>query len=263
MTVGAATAAAGISGTLQYVALGDSYAAGVGAPPYLPGPCLQSNNGYPALLDSEKHIRLQVNATCSGATTTTVADAQLPELTPGVELVTLTVGGNNLGFASLAGTCTTATTPEELRHCLDAIQDAVDQLPDLYSDLTDLYGDVADAAPKALIVVTGYPYLFEANPSNPIITAFNAATTALNTTIENAVNATHRTGVNIRYVAVTTPFEHHGIGCSPYPNCLFINDPTIGLPPGAVPFHPNADGYRAYADAISAAIEEARQEQLT
>jgi lysophospholipase L1-like esterase len=258
VTVGAATAAAGITGTLQYVALGDSYAAGVGAPPYLPGPCLRSNNGYPALLDSEKHIHLQLNATCSGATTSTVADTQVPELTPGVELVTLTVGGNDLGFASLAGTCTTATTPDELRLCLQAIRDAVTQLPNLSSDLTNLYGHVADAAPKALIVVTGYPYLFESNPSNPIITAFNSATTALNTTIKDAVNDAGGT-----YVDVTTPFEHHGIGCSPYPGCLFINDPTIALPPGAVPFHPNAAGYRAYADAISAAIEEARQEQLT
>jgi hypothetical protein len=32
VTVGAPTAAAGPTGTLQYVALGDSYAAGVGAP---------------------------------------------------------------------------------------------------------------------------------------------------------------------------------------------------------------------------------------
>jgi hypothetical protein len=37
-----------------------------------------------------------------------------------------------------------------------------------------------DAAPNALIVVTGYPYLFESDPSNPSITAFNEATAALN-----------------------------------------------------------------------------------
>ncbi|HEX3206282.1 MAG TPA: hypothetical protein VHQ68_08595, partial [Propionibacteriaceae bacterium] len=75
VTVGAPTAAAGSSGTLQYAALGDSYAAGIGAPPYVSssGGCLQSNNGYPELLDSEKHIHLQVNATCPGATTSTVA----------------------------------------------------------------------------------------------------------------------------------------------------------------------------------------------
>jgi hypothetical protein len=95
---------------------------------------------------------------------------------------------------------------------LAAINDAVRLLPDLYSDLTDLYGDVPDAAPKALIVVTGYPYLFESDPNNSIITALNAATAALNKTIEAAVNATHDTGVNIVYVDVTKQFEDHGIG---------------------------------------------------
>jgi hypothetical protein len=41
-----------------------------------------------------------------------------------------------------------------------------------------LYGDVADAAPEALIVVTGYPYLFESDPNDFKITAFNEATAA-------------------------------------------------------------------------------------
>jgi lysophospholipase L1-like esterase len=269
VTVGAPTAAAGISGTLQYVALGDSYAAGIGAPPYVRSSfsddCLQSNKGYPELLDSEKHIHLQVNATCPGATTSAVADTQLSALTPGVELVTLTVGGNDLGFAALAGACLPPTgTPEQ---CRTAIQAALDLLPTscegdskLGDRLTDLYAAVAAAAPKALIVVTGYPYLFELLPTDPdlaIKTQINAATTLLNCAIAKAVTDAQADGVNIIYVDVTDQFKGHGIG-SDNP---FINDPTTGVP-GAVPFHPNAAGYRAYADAISAAIQEARQKQL-
>jgi lysophospholipase L1-like esterase len=267
VTVGAPTAAAGSTGTLQYVALGDSYAAGIGAPPYhLTDGCSQSKKGYPtlldrkplrdrnALLDRKVHIDLQVNATCPGATTSTVAGTQLSALTPGVELVTLTVGGNDLGFVDLAETC---LTPGQELQCLDAIADAVteQQLTALGSALTELYGQVADAAPNALIVVTGYPYLFEPDPNNPIITAFNAATAALNTTIETAVNATDND--NIIYVGVTAQFKGHRIGSDD----PFINGPTAGFPEA---FHPNAAGYRAYAKAISAAIRDAldRQEQL-
>jgi lysophospholipase L1-like esterase len=256
MTVGAPTAAAGSTGTLQYVALGDSYAAGIGAPPYVSssGDCLQSNDGYPELLDSEKKIHLQANATCPGATTSTVAGTQLSALTPGVELVTLTVGGNDLGFADLFETC---STPGQEAQCLIAITNAVtdEQLTELYRDLTLLYSKVAKKAPNALIVVTGYPYLFEPDPNNPIITAFNAATAALNTTIETAVKATHND--NIIYVDVTEQFEGHGIGSDD----PFINGPTARFPEA---FHPNAAGYRAYAKAISAAILDAldRQEQL-
>jgi lysophospholipase L1-like esterase len=261
VTVGAPTAAAGISGTLQYVALGDSYAAGIGVPPYdLNDGCSQSDKGYPALLDSEKRIHLQVNATCPGATTSTVADTQLSALTPGVELVTLTVGGNDLGFADLFETC---ATPGQEAQCLRDIANAVTdkQLTDLYDHLTDLYGDVAEAAPKALIVVTGYPHLFEpladpTDPTNLIIKAFNDATDDLNQTIQRAVED-QPDGVNIVYVDVKEQFKEHGIGSSD----PFINGASVGFPGF---FHPNAAGYKAYADAISAAIRDAldRQEQL-
>jgi lysophospholipase L1-like esterase len=261
VTVGAPTAAAGPTGTLQYVALGDSYAAGVGAGSYDGTDCMRSSKGYPELLDSEKHIRLQVNATCAGATTSTVAETQLSELTPGVELVTLTVGGNDLGFRDLAGACL-AGTPEQCSH---AIETAEGKLPGLESDLTTLYGDVAEVAPKALIVVTGYPYLFELvqdDPNFDLKAQINSATAALNLTIKTAVESAQKRGVNIVYVDVTTQFKGHGIGC-PDQGCLFINAPI----PGEFhveDFHPNADGYRAYADALLAAIRDAlaKQEQL-
>jgi lysophospholipase L1-like esterase len=260
VTVGAPTAAAGSSGTLQYMALGDSYAAGIGAPPYVSSSdgCLQSNKGYPALLDPKGRIDLQVNATCPGATTTYVANHLPSEPNEDIRLVTLTVGGNDLGFADLFETC---STPGQEAQCLIAITNAVtkEQLTDLSINLSALLGDVAAAAPDALIVVTGYPYLFEPDPNNPIITAFNAATAALNTTIEAAVNAAHDPprGLYVVYVDVTEQFEGHGIGTLDDP---FINGPSAGFPEA---FHPNAAGYRAYAKAISAAIRALdRQEQL-
>ena len=260
VTVGAPTAAAGPSGTLQYVALGDSYAAGVGAPPYVSdsGSCLQSNKGYPALLDPKGRIDLQVNATCAGATTTYVAQHLPSELNEDTRLVTLTVGGNDLGFAALAGACLAGTQQQ----CLEAIGAAEGKLTGLRSDLALLYGQVAYAAPNALIVVTGYPHLVESTaPYDPVlIAALNAATDELNRTIRNAVaDAVDPTRDNIVYVDVTDAFEGHSIGSSDDP---FINAPGPTRSPED--FHPNAAGYRAYAKAISAAIRDAldRQEQL-
>ena len=261
LTVGALPAVAETVGIGQYVALGDSYAAGQGAPPYL-NDCLQSRNGYPYLLDAEKQIQLRANASCTGATTSDVAE-QLSALKQGTRLVTLTVGAADLGLSAVLAAC----TPGPSMQCDDAIKAALALLPtscegdsELGDRLTDLYAAVAAAAPKALIVVTGYPYLFELLPTDPdlaIKTQINAATTLLNCAIAKAVTDAQADGVNIIYVDVTDQFKGHGIG-SDNP---FINDPTTGVP-GAVPFHPNAAGYRAYADAISAAIQEARQKQL-
>jgi lysophospholipase L1-like esterase len=242
--------AAGSSGTVQYVALGDSYAAGqgAGAESYL-NDCKQSTKGYPALLDSEKHIHLQANETCTGATTSKVLDTQLSALNRGTRLVTLTVGGNDLKVSELAAICT-----QTRDNCGGEITKRLLQLSDLGPDLTHLYIQVASAAPKARIVVTGYPHLFE--PVNPLLAALNNATDQLNTTIAEAVDAAAQaTGADIAYVDVTQPhvtgtFEHHGIFGSEE---LFINDSGLDV------FHPNAAGYVAYADAISAELDKQKQ----
>jgi lysophospholipase L1-like esterase len=251
VTIGAVPAAAN-SSTVQYVALGDSYAAGQGAPPYFNEDCLRSTQGYPALLDSEKRIHLRANEACTGATTDEVTDSQLAALNRGTRLVTLTVGAADLGLSAVLTACTTGTQAQ----CLVAIDVASRGLVQLGSDLTDLYAEMADAAPRARIVVTGYPHLFASTAPSPpfdpvIIGAINSAIDALNATIDGAVIA-QPTGVDIVYVDVVDAFGDHGIGgAAP----AFINPPG----PTAEAFHPTADGYDAYRDAISAELDEQAQ----
>jgi lysophospholipase L1-like esterase len=259
LTVGALPAAAETVGIGQYVALGDSYAAGQGAPPYLNdlNDCLQSRNGYPYLLDAEKQIQLRASASCTGATTSDVAKKQLSALKQSTRLVTLTVGAANLGLSAVLAAC----TPGPSMQCDDAMKAALDLLPARCGDesklgdrLTDLYAAVAAAAPNALIVVTGYPLLFELVPGDPnldIKTQINAATTLLNCAIEKAVTDA---GINIEYVDVTKAFAGHGIGCQQLQPLActvpFINPPGTGINA----FHPTAAGYVAYAEAISAVL---------
>ena len=207
-TVGALPAAAH-PGTVQYVALGDSYAAGQGASPYL-NDCLQSLEGYPELLDSEKRIHLRANEACTGATTSEVANTQLAALNRGTRLVTLTVGAADLDVSGVATACLTGTQEE----CLLKIAQARALLPAapggpsvLGSRLVSLFAEVADAAPNARIVVTGYPLLFAppapGSQNEAIINQINLATALLNDAIKQAVEATQATGVDIVYVDVT------------------------------------------------------------
>ena len=244
VTVGALPAAAGNSGTVQYVALGDSYAAGQGGGDYL-NDCLQSPKGYPYLLDSKGRIDLRANAACTGASTSEVISTQLSELNQDTGLVTLTVGAADLDLSGVLAACT-AVPPVG---CQDAINVALGQLAVLGGSLNNLYALVADAAPNALIVVTGYPHLFEIVPGDPTAALkgqINNAITLLNSTIQHAV-AAQTARINIVYVDVTEEFAGDGIG-SEEP---FINAEGEGA------YHPNAAGYRTYAKAIFAAIRSA------
>jgi lysophospholipase L1-like esterase len=240
--------------TIQYVALGDSYAAGLGGGDYVDLTCFESENGYPYLLDPKRRIRLQTNAACTGASTEEVGRDQLSALNKETALVTLTVGAADLNLSGVLAACT-AVPPTG---CQAAITEALLLLAAppggasvLGSRLTDLYATVAAEAQNALIVVTGYPYLFEIVPGDPsaeLKAQINNAITLLNTTIQQAVAAADQApNVNIIYVDVTDEFAGHGIG-SEEP---FINSQGEGA------YHPNAAGYRAYAKAIFAAIRSA------
>ncbi len=99
--VGAQTA----SSTHQYVAIGSSFAAGPGIGTTAldsPLPCARSAENYPHVLAGLRHLSL-VDVTCSGATTNDVLRGgqfllppQLDAITPQTQLVTVTIGGNDV-----------------------------------------------------------------------------------------------------------------------------------------------------------------------
>jgi lysophospholipase L1-like esterase len=253
LSVGVLPAAADTVGIGQYVALGDSYAAGQGGSQhYGDKTCLRSPNGYPALLDAENQIHLRADAACSGATTSDVSDEQLSALKQSTRLVTLTVGAADLGLSRVLAACTpvppTTECQTEINRALALLAVPPGGESVLGGRLTGLYADVADAAPNALIVVTGYPLLFDHVQGDDLKTQINRATAALNLTIKTAVESARNSAVNIFYVDVTEAFAGHGIDCGcPVP---FINPPGTGINA----FHPTAAGYVAYAEAISAVL---------
>lgn len=221
----------------QYVALGDSFAAGQGAGPSL-NACRQTNNGYPALLGAVEGVDLVRNATCSGATTVDVNNNQLSSLSMQTTLVTLTVGGNDLNAVRVAATCITLPFA-----CKSAVNAARLRLPALAVSLKATYARIAAAAPNARVLVTGYPSLFNPRVNDPFdaIASLNAAMTALNATIQGAVGLARR---NFHFVEVTSAFAGHGIGSA---------DPWIHSV-GADALHPNAAGYIAYKNALQALL---------
>lgn len=232
----------GQSPVINYVALGDSYAAGQGAGPYQ-NDCLQTELSYPEALDDDKHLKLIADQGCSGATVDEVP-GQLSGIKQNkdIDLVTLTVGANDLLQTGALEIC--LQTPE---NCEAAIAEVMVLLAtELPADLEETFAAVIAAAPDATIIVTGYPLLFETPPTtDPLhdaISRINDATVLLNGAIEQAAGA-----FGFHYVDVTDDFAGHGIG-SPDPWIHSVGEPDA--------FHPTAAGYAAYAEAIRAELEE-------
>ncbi|MFD3445134.1 GDSL-type esterase/lipase family protein [Microbacteriaceae bacterium 4G12] len=152
----------------------------------------------------------------------------------GVRLVTVTAGGNDLDVVGLAAIC--APDPESVA-CLTALAQRQGAEAALAPSLVTTYAAIAAAAPKATIIVTGYPPLLSTGRVSEV-------TMALNALIQQAVQAAAAGGARIEYVDVTAAFAGHGLDSS---------DPWF-VAAGPDAFHPIAEGHRAYARAIAAAL---------
>ena len=98
----------------HYVALGDSYAAGAGVPnqSWSAGLCLRSDHNYGSLVSAALHSASYTDVTCSAAKINAmtspqydvfikVNDPQLDAVTSDTDLVTLGIGGNDLGTSTI------------------------------------------------------------------------------------------------------------------------------------------------------------------
>jgi hypothetical protein len=198
---GAGAAHAASSG---YVALGDSYSSGVGAGDYTSssGDCDQSTNAYPYLWDGADSPSSFSDEACSGATTTNVLDDQLGSLSSATSLVSITAGGDDVGFTSVMETCVLDSTSS----CVSAVDNAeTEAKDDLPAALDKLYGAISSDAPNAHVVVLGYPELYDLSESSGCVglsttdrTDLNQAADTLDSVIETQAEDYGFTFVDIR-----------------------------------------------------------------
>jgi lysophospholipase L1-like esterase len=287
LVVGAAPAEATTGhgqGARTYVALGDSYASGEGLAPYEAGAgrCDRSQTqSYPERLSQVGPRRFDrlISAACSGATTGAVLASQTDALTNRTRTVTLTVGGNDVGFSSVLLSCLYSPVPA-VQQTLPGGQGCRAQDPQVDAAIAYLGGPaggsgarvplvgviaaVADQAPHAQILVSGYPQLLgvpstdcQVNPAAPLfisaddVTWIREETTALNAAIRAAVQRARAAGARVRYVDATRTFAGHGF-CdrrTPWINGLVLA-PGATLAPLPSSFHPTAKGQWAYAAAF-------------
>jgi lysophospholipase L1-like esterase len=230
------------------VALGDSYGAGVGSYLYYNDgtDCYRSPFAYPSQLAVAKRLDLTL-AACSGATTDDVLNEQLRLLSADTDYVTITVGGNDVGFRTVITQC---ALPGWLGNCSAAIQAGQDALDtELPASLDNVFTAIKAKAPGATVVVTGYPLMFNGTDCNPLtfftpseMAAINNGTTELNDVIQARADA-----AGFRYVNAEPAFIGHA-WCDPQP---WINGLTF---PVVNSFHPNIAGHTEYALLVGKAL---------
>ena len=227
-----------------YVALGDSYAAGLGAGNYVDTKCYQSRDGsYPQLWAKSRTLGTVTDKTCSGALIKTVRETQLDAVNADTGWVTLTVGGNDAGWTNALQQCLLGSD----KTCSSTVRTSTTNVEaTLPGDLDGLYTAIRKRAPEAKVFVLGYPHLVGAGGTgceslnDARRDTLNDGSDSLNEVIKAAVDK-HE---GFTFVDVREAFEGHE-ACTAAP---WINAVRDNL---AESFHPNAEGYRAYEKALT------------
>ncbi|HYI34499.1 MAG TPA: GDSL-type esterase/lipase family protein [Glaciibacter sp.] len=203
LTAAPAVAAAGdehLAG-LNYVALGDSYTSGFGLADITDLPvegCFQAAGNFPHLVAANLGLDLH-DASCSGAKTEHIlntphdtgfdeAPPQSSALSADTDIVTVAIGGNDLGFSDVLAACT-ALSPvgplagaQTIPNCQSIFNPApsTDVLAQKLAGLVEpaiaaTFADITAKAPDAKIFVLGYPTLFPDAANTPASGCFTSA----------------------------------------------------------------------------------------
>ncbi|MGW0515740.1 SGNH/GDSL hydrolase family protein [Crossiella sp. NPDC003009] len=265
----AMTAAAMLAGpaaqadSLEYVAMGDSAAAG----PLIPHQninllCLRSDRNYPAMAAKELGASLR-DVSCSGAVTADFAGkrfgfipAQFDALRPSTDLVSVTIGANDSGLFQQALSCINLLPEPAGLSCADRLTaGGKDQLAAAVDAWAPKFGAALDEirkrSPQAKILVTGYGTYIRPEGCHPVQPVWAKDGRYLQS-VMNRVSATARAQAQQRgatYVDFAAVTVGHDICAAPTQRYLEGLIPTSP----AAPLHPNARGMAAFGKAVAAA----------
>lgn len=264
--------------TGPYVAMGDSYTAGPRIPQQVgtPAGCQRSDHDYPALVARDLGLTGADfrDVSCSGATTADLrapqstgdgANApQLDALTAKTRLVTLGIGGNDLGFSAMVGRCVAAGVAYRLLghgslglatavSCRDRYAGSAGT-DELAGNLDTALDEIRRRAPHTRVYVVGYPAILPASGDGcadvmPLVPGdvdfLRQAEQQLNATLRDRAE---RAGAI--YVDTYTPSRGHDVCAGP--DARWIEPLLPDAAAAAV--HPNERGEQGLADALRLAL---------
>ncbi len=270
-------------GPTSLVALGDSYASGPLVPVQLEPPfgCLRSSNNYAHQAARELDLDL-TDVTCSGASTRHMwethgvsPEAELSELGSGLgytghpgnppqldalqtstAIVTLQIGGNDIGFGGLATTCGKgALTGPGCRAAVEA-EMPFERIAATAPKIRAVLEEIHRRSPDAAVYILGYSGLFKIGPiaSCPAMGVgeedaqyLRSVQEALNAMIQTVSDEPgHAYSATTTYVDVYGPSAGH-TACD-LPLIRWV-EPIVPVN-AAAPVHPNLGGMTAIKDIL-------------
>ncbi|HIV59297.1 MAG TPA: SGNH/GDSL hydrolase family protein [Candidatus Stackebrandtia faecavium] len=270
LTVGTLASPAFSAEASRYVALGDSFVAGPLVPDHTGSPagCLRSTGNYPSLMAADLGVDEFLDVSCSGAVTDDMFNAQntavgtnppqLDALNEQTTLVTLGIGGNDVGFANILVDCLLSGSTQPVNApCQDKYthEDGTDQLQQRIDEtkpkVESVLGEIANRAPNAQVIVVGYPAILpEADGCWPKVPLAKGDIPYLDG-IEQSLNSALADAANAHGATYVENYERGHDVCAPR-DARWVEGVIPTKP--AAPVHPNADGMQAVAQTVLGSI---------
>ncbi len=259
---------AGAAPALDYVAMGDSYAAGPLIPNQSLSPlgCLRSDHNYARLSASALGLSL-TDVSCSGATTTDISQpqsttigtnpAQDSVLGSATNVVTLQMGGNDIGFTSIIESCVAVLpfgSPCKNKYDANGNDQLLARINATAPKIAASLQTIKALAPQATVFVVGYGDILPGSGSGcwPVMPFAPNDISYLNTTeLElNAMLATEAAANGATYVDTYTPSKAHNTCTGSGTRWIEPIVPTTA----AAPVHPNAIGMQNFAAVVESVM---------
>ena len=210
------------------------------------------------LLDQDPNINLNLQSfrACSGATTQTMVSGQgnngnqLSSLSEDTDVVTITIGGNDVEFSNVGYACNFDSGTNACMNQLDESRQitASQQFAD---DVQGVLDSIGVAAPNASVIVLGYPYILSTPGASTYCGwAVQAASQQERDAVEELVDSLDSvlqdaaTGSGALFIDPRSSFDGH-YPCYPDP---FLNEADPVNP--VYSYHPNGNGHEQYASLI-------------
>jgi hypothetical protein len=263
---------------IVYAALGDSYTSGPLVLPHdqsrVPQDCGQSYFNYPHIAALQVKVAELRDMSCGSANIDDFAAPQdgLPAggtnapqynvLDASVDVVSVGIGGNDVGFTGLALDCVQFAVPAPTKRCTPttdagANDPVTKKIVAMGLELGTALDEVHRRAPNAVVLVVGYPTALpdDAHGCYPYLPIGDADMPYLVKKFKemNAEIARQASLHNSRYVDIYTPSIGHD-ACQP-PGIAWVNG--MVLVPPSFPAHPNQLGLKHSGHAVALAMNAA------